>query len=60
MGKSFGNFCEARREVTGNITPHSKDLETTNPQALPAGPSEWAILDSNQRPHACDACALAS
>ena len=21
---------------------------------------KWAILDSNQRPHACDACALAN
>ncbi len=48
MGNASVKFCEARREVTGNVTPHSKDLETTNPQALPAGPSEWAILDSNQ------------
>jgi hypothetical protein len=33
--------------LTGKITPYNP-VSTTNPQALPAGLSEWAILDSNQ------------
>ncbi len=34
--------------ATGRLTPHNP-ASTTNPQALPAGLSEWAILDSNPR-----------
>ena len=32
---------------TGKITRHDS-VSTTNPQAVPAGSSQWAILDSNQ------------
>jgi len=32
---------------TGKITP-CNSASTTNPQAMPAGLLEWAILDSNQ------------
>ena len=33
--------------LTGKITPCNA-AQKTNPQALPAGLFEWAILDSNQ------------
>jgi len=46
-GVAEGHLGVRHGNLTGKITL-CDPASTTNPQALPAGLSEWAILDSNQ------------